>query len=830
MESRQFIKNKNTQLIRSVGFLILLTIGSFTLLKAQISQKDSLDIENLINTSHSELVNHNYNEAIKVATYAHEKSIKIVYQKGIEESSLIMAESYRLLANYSKALHYYLQVLSEIEKNGDKNELIFIYQKLGELFYSWDVPEKAILYLNNVLKLDSELERSHSVSLLTNIAETYIKLNQYPKALTYFHEVLEIQKKNDSDDVINTLKRIASIYSQLDDLSNALTYNFEMLAINRESNDSTKIAVNLNSIGSLYKRLKDYPKSLVYYTDALEFNQQMNINGRFDNSIVSNFLNIGIIQISLGDYRSSEINFNNALNIKKKRGTPVEIAVIENYLASINFRMGKYREAKNHTIKAIELLKSSENKRMLATNYKRLSDINQQLGEYQSALKNYEQYSILKDSILYRDQLIQEQEKYKQYVIGNTEKESKLEIIDYEMKALSLKNEEAENKREKQEIQLRLTAQELQNASLKNQQLEGEQQLQALKLDQKQLETESKNQEIILLEQKRDLQEAELKNNAILEREQLKEIELQKRNLELQNSALEGSKSRQRFLMGIVGLFSTIIILIIIGFRIKQNSNNRLTIQNKEITSQKEQIEEVNTELVELNEEKNNLIDIVAHDLKSPLNQILGFLNIIKLSSTEMKGEVGEFIPKIDQTAQQLKKMVTKILNVSAIESKKINVNREEVDLTYLLEECVIGFEELAKKKNITIKKLIKVGNAKSDLDAGYVFEVFTNLLSNAIKYSPLGRTVTVSLAQVGNNNRLEFIDEGEGIRLADMDKLFKKYHKLSSRPTAGEDSTGLGLSIVKKYVEEMGGKVWCESEEGKGANFIVEFEKHKIA
>ena len=73
---------------------------------------------------------------------------------------------------------------------------------------------------------------------------------------------------------------------------------------------------------------------------------------------------------------------------------------------------------------------------------------------------------------------------------------------------------------------------------------------------------------------------------------------------------------------------------------------------------------------------------------------------------------------------------------------------------------------------------------------------------------------------------RVNFIDAGPGIKADEMDKLFGKYQKLSARPTAGEDSTGLGLSIVKKYVDVMGGKVWCESEPGKGSSFIVSFRK----
>ena len=426
---------------------------------------------------------------------------------------------------------------------------------------------------------------------------------------------------------------------------------------------------------------------------------------------------------------------------------------------------------------------------------------------------------------MYHEQILKDREQYKQFVVETTEKESKLNIIDQEMRALELRNEKVRSEKEKQEIELLLREKELQNSSLKNEQLQQEKMVQQLLLQQEQIETATKDQEIVLLEQKRDLQEIELQKNQLLQNERRKEIELQNSKLELQQLQLEKGKVRQRYFIGASIFLVVILLLIMVGYGIKQRDNKKLKSQFEEINKQKARIEEINKELIILNEEKNDLIGIVAHDLKSPLNQISGILDIIKLTAKDQDNEQKEYITKIDQSAQRLKRMVTKILDVNAIESKSLNLNFEEVNVPDLLNETIDRFVERAESKDITIKVEIDENIAPALADPSYVSEIFENLMSNAIKYSPLEKSVTVRSSQQEDRIRVEFIDEGQGISEEDMTKLFRKYHKLSARPTAGEDSTGLGLSIVKKYAEALNGRVWCESEEGKGANFIVEFE-----
>jgi signal transduction histidine kinase len=452
-----------------------------------------------------------------------------------------------------------------------------------------------------------------------------------------------------------------------------------------------------------------------------------------------------------------------------------------------------------------------------------LSEIYGKQSNYEKALVSYQVYTILKDSLVYQEQLTQEKERLKEYVIETTEKEAKLSLIDHEIQALELRNQKEIAEREKQDVTLLLKEKELQNLSLQKEQLEQARAVQQLELMRAQIAREKQEQEILLLEQKQELQFAEIEKNELLELERQQEIAFKNAKLELQQSELERVAIREQYLLYTTILFFAIILLVLVGYVIKRRDNQKLQIQYAEINRQKEQIESINKTLIELNEEKNDLIGIVAHDLKSPLNQISGMLEIIKLTNREQLGEQQEYIAAIEKSTNRLKKMVSKILDVNAIESKALNIKLEQINVTDLLHEIVNRFTVLAEKKGIAIIKEFEETIPSITSDVGYVSEVFENLLSNAVKYSPLEKQVTIKLSKRGAFVRVEFIDQGQGISSTDMKKLFGKFHKLTARPTAGEDSTGLGLSIVKKYVQALNGVVWCESEEGKGANFIVE-------
>jgi signal transduction histidine kinase len=236
------------------------------------------------------------------------------------------------------------------------------------------------------------------------------------------------------------------------------------------------------------------------------------------------------------------------------------------------------------------------------------------------------------------------------------------------------------------------------------------------------------------------------------------------------------------------------------------------------------QIEQTNRELVALNKEKNHLIEIVAHDLRNPLTSSLAIAGNLKSNGGAQKGDDREGLDFLLRALNRMHDMIIKILDIRMIEQNKINVKRERTDLSRVISDVKSNMLEFARHKNINIR--LENPEIYGYVDRNYLTQVFENLLSNAIKFSPRDKDVLIRVEEVDGEIRVNFIDEGPGIGKDEMQRLFGKYQKLSARPTGGEQSTGLGLSIVKKYVEIMGGRVWCESEPGKGSNFIVAFEK----
>ncbi|MBD1208050.1 MAG: PAS domain S-box protein [Ignavibacteria bacterium] len=238
-------------------------------------------------------------------------------------------------------------------------------------------------------------------------------------------------------------------------------------------------------------------------------------------------------------------------------------------------------------------------------------------------------------------------------------------------------------------------------------------------------------------------------------------------------------------------------------------------------------------ELVQLNNEKTEFLGIAAHDLKNPLAGILSSAEILECQFADEPSKK-RLISMIISASDQMLDIITNLLDVNRIESGMVSINIQPVNME-ILDSIVEEYQSRAAQKGI----IIHYDNQRREpiwalADKQSLRQVFDNLLSNAVKYSPQWKPIWVRvlhrITADGHKVRLEVQDEGRGVSEEDKKMLFGKFARLSAQPTGGENSTGLGLSIVKKLVELQHGKVWCESTFGLGATFIVELPMAEIS
>ncbi|TAE33868.1 MAG: hypothetical protein EAZ92_00335 [Candidatus Kapaibacterium sp.] len=242
-----------------------------------------------------------------------------------------------------------------------------------------------------------------------------------------------------------------------------------------------------------------------------------------------------------------------------------------------------------------------------------------------------------------------------------------------------------------------------------------------------------------------------------------------------------------------------------------ENHNRLLSAQNKELEN--------------LSAEKTMLMGIVAHDLKNPIAAVRNLATLMHVESGD-DAEAKDISRHIVRASNQMLDLVIKLLDNNRLEEGAMSFYCVAIDLVPSLESIIQRYKTMAAEKKITLEFIAQQASHVALVDESAAEQVFDNLISNAVKYSPLGKNIIVRLTARNDVLRVEVQDEGPGISPEDMTKLFGKFARLSARPTGGEHSTGLGLSIVKKMVEAMNGTVWCESELGKGATFIVELPR----
>jgi two-component system sensor histidine kinase/response regulator len=247
--------------------------------------------------------------------------------------------------------------------------------------------------------------------------------------------------------------------------------------------------------------------------------------------------------------------------------------------------------------------------------------------------------------------------------------------------------------------------------------------------------------------------------------------------------------------------------------------------------NQNELISRVRTQLVlknardqlrQLAEDKDELLGILAHDLKNYLGGMNVSAGLLYRQISRFNDErVTQLAENIFRTSGQSLAFVKEFL-ANAAADHGFSFTPTAVNLTDVAAATARQYEEAADQKNIAIETHFPPEPVVALADLSALDQVLDNLVSNAVKFSPPGKRVFLSAKTVNGRAECVVRDEGPGFSPDDKARMFQRYGRLSARPTGGEPSTGLGLSIVRKLVAGMGGELSCESTEGHGATFIV--------
>jgi signal transduction histidine kinase len=224
-------------------------------------------------------------------------------------------------------------------------------------------------------------------------------------------------------------------------------------------------------------------------------------------------------------------------------------------------------------------------------------------------------------------------------------------------------------------------------------------------------------------------------------------------------------------------------------------------------------------QLERLNRAKSEFVSIVSHEFRTPLTGIQGFSEMMRDEELTLD-EMREYAGDINKDAQRLNRMIDEMLDLDRMESGRMTIHPERMDLNSVVEEAVDRVRPNAPNHTLTLDLQSHLPQIQADRDR--ITQVASNLLNNAVKYSPTGGRITVTTRAEGDQLRLDVRDEGLGIPPEALETIFERYSRVDSQATKDIPGTGLGLPIVRQIVQLHGGKVWAESELGRGSVFHV--------
>lgn len=632
--------------------------------------------------------------------------------------------------------------------------------------------------IDSLHRLFEKSKDSFKVATLRQLSWEYRNFDT-SKAIAYGKEALgnaiELNLNHEQADILGRL----GVYERnAGNFSKAMDYYFKGLEIAQKKNYLELQAIEFNNIGDIYNRLGIYDQALDYVNKALNISIQS--KDIYNLSYIHHMLGLIFKNNSMPD--SALVHFKRSLKYRTLLNLKTGIASSYLNIGMIYYIQTKYDSSFIYYNRALSIFNQMNDKVGTANAYKCIGDYYNQRKEYDKALSNF------KKSM----QLI------KGFGIPEVNKDA-AEGLKYSY----MKKGEFEKALFYQEFATRIKDSISNNLFI--------QKITRLTENYK-FDIKNKEQEII-----------------------------RKQNEKILNERINYQRTLLTFFIIAFLLMVILVGITIYFYRDKNNAykalnlknslieelNIGLTHANEEISSQKSEIEsqrdilqEQSDKLTQLNLTKDKLFSIIAHDLRSPFNTIIGFSGFIKDNIQRLKTEeIEEMVDNINRVGINTFRVLENLLNWAKAQTHQVSINLENISISLIIYEAVNSFAPQAASKKL---KLIynKFEDIDVYIDQNMVNTILRNLISNSIKYCNPNNTISISVKRNNEYAEISIKDDGIGMSEEIRSRLFNSNVNPSTLGTANEKGTGLGLAICNEFVKKLNGQIWVESQIDKGSIF----------
>jgi len=623
--------------------------------------------------------------------------------------------------------------------------------------------DSSLVYSKKAKVLAEKINYTHGLGIsYSYMARASAQIGEMKNALEHYDNALEIFiSEADSVNILDTYQGISYVVSYSGNQLASLNYNRKALDIAENLKDTISLSIIYNNIASIYKRLDNYESAIHYFEKSLKIGKK---HQSLQDMAIS-YSNMGVMKVDLEKFKEAETDYQKIKELLPKIENDYVVAYLYLSLSGYYTGINEFELPKKYLAKADDICNKGNYQHILARVYR-------QYGELYLKEKQY------KKSILYFDKDIKLSE-----AIGVSEEYPRI----YKMRA----------KAYAQLGQYPKAYQSLQKANVASDSLKSKKVANFLD------EFEAQKTKEALNHQK---------------------LELALKEQQAENATI---KLRNKFVVAIVTIMLLLIgigLVIYFLFNIRKK-NTHLKDQYKQINKQKLLLEE-SIQKLELSEEnlqklnatKDKFFSIIAHDLKSPFNAILGFNQTLSINYADYDDEERKtMINLVGDTAKSTYSLLENLLTWSCSQRGSIKIHKEVHKLNKLVEDSISAYAGAAKIKNIQVNNMIS-DDICVIADKETMKIVISNLFNNAIKFSDNGGEIT--LACKLNNGHIEMCTQDTGIGMSEqiMAGLFKLEKNVQRKGTAEEQGTGLGLILCQEFIAKNDGEIWVESEENEGS------------